>query len=515
MTEIESGAEEKIVGLKRQPAVSETPAEPHQLDAARLESTDHTVKAKALRYREQRITCWDNYLRKRSGNYYHTTIRRTYKFLIPAGHRVLELGCGTGDLLAALQPSIGVGIDFSPVMTAQARERYPELTLIMGDVHELDVSGRFDYVILSDLVNDLWDVQKVLERIAGVCDPHTRIIINTYSRLWELPLATVRRFGLANPQIGQNWLTVPDLKNILYLAGFETIRHWEEILCPFPAPILHTVCNRYLVRTFPFRLAALANFLIARTRPHLSHRIPQSEARVSVIIPARNEAGNIDEILRRVPEMGAGTKVLFVEGHSNDNTYDTIVNAQSRYPERSSRVLKQIGTGKADAVRTGFAAAAGDILMILDADLTVAPEDLPRFYRALCACKGEFINGVRLVYPMEKEAMRFFNLVGNKFFSVAFSWLLGQQIKDTLCGTKVLSKTDYERIAQNRAYFGDFDPFGDFELLFGASKLRLKIVDVPVRYAERTYGQTNISRWKHGLLLLRMLVFASRRIKFF
>ena len=156
----------------------------------------------------------------------------------------------------------------------------------------------------------------------------------------------------------------------------------------------------------------------------------------------------------------------------------------------------------------------GDILMILDADLTVPPEDLPRFYDALCQGRGEFVNGVRLVYPMEKEAMRFLNLVGNKFFSLVFSWLLGQPIKDTLCGTKVLWKTDYERIAANRSYFGDFDPFGDFDLLFGAAKLNLKIVEIPIRYRERTYGTTNISRWKHGCLLLKMVLFALRRIKF-
>jgi len=176
--------------------------------------------------------------------------------------------------------------------------------------------------------------------------------------------------------------------------------------------------------------------------------------------------------------------------------------------------LKQAGTGKGDAVRAGFAAATGDMLMILDADMTVAPEDLPRFYEAMVTAKGEFINGVRLVYPMEGRAMRFFNILGNKFFAAAFSWLLGQPIRDTLCGSKVMWRRDYQRLAANRAYFGDFDPFGDFDLLFGVAKLNLKIVEMPVRYYSRRYGDTNISRWRHGLLLLRMVVFASRRIKF-
>jgi glycosyltransferase involved in cell wall biosynthesis len=212
--------------------------------------------------------------------------------------------------------------------------------------------------------------------------------------------------------------------------------------------------------------------------------------------------------------MGRATELIFVEGHSRDDTYATIEQEIPLHPRTSNRLLRQSGIGKADAVRLGFENAKGDILMILDADLTVPPEDLPRFYEALVSGKGEFINGVRLVYPMEKEAMRTLNFIGNKFFSTAFSWLLGQPVKDTLCGTKVLWREDYQQIAANRSYFGDFDPFGDFDLIFGAARLNRKILDLPIRYRERTYGTTNISRWKHGLLLMRMVAFAARRIKF-
>lgn len=235
---------------------------------------------------------------------------------------------------------------------------------------------------------------------------------------------------------------------------------------------------------------------------------------VSVIVPARNERGNIENILSRTPEMGSGTEIVFVEGHSSDDTYAAIEAAISRHPERRIQLMRQGGKGKSDAVRMGFAAASGDVLMILDADLTVPPEDLPRFYDALTSGKADFVNGVRLVYPMEEEAMRFFNLIGNKFFSLAFSWLLGQPVKDTLCGTKVLWKKDYRRIAANRSYFGEFDPFGDFDLLFGASVLNYKIIDLPIRYRARSYGSTNIERWKHGWVLLRMVMFAARKIKF-
>lgn len=480
--------------------------------APRVEDAGGAAEKAGL-YRDQRIAYWNRCTRRKPSNYYHRRLTEIYQFLIPPGQRVLELGCGEGDLIASLKASTGIGVDFSPERIARARNGHPELEFILQDVQELDLPGTFDYIIISDLVNELWDVAAVFERIARVSGPQTRIVINTYSRLWEIPLATVRRAGLANPTIAQNWLTPQDLENMLYLSGFEMIRRWQEILFPLRVPVIDTLCNRYLVKIAPFRAAALTNFLIAR--PSSQREIVRDrKPLVSVVVPARNEAGNIENIFRRVPEMGAGTELIFVEGHSTDDTYSTIERTAENYPARRVKIIRQTGRGKGDAVRAGFAAAAGEVLMILDADLTVPPEDLPRFYEVLRSGKGEFVNGVRLVYPMEAQAMRFFNLIGNKFFAVAFSWLLGQTIKDTLCGTKVLSRQNYDLIARNRGYFGEFDPFGDFDLIFGAAKLNLKIVDVPIRYAERTYGETNISRWRHGWLLIRMVMFACTRIKF-
>ncbi len=465
------------------------------------------------RYRRERTAHWDAVARRRGrlAGAYHRRLERVYRFLIPPGSRVLEIGCGEGDLLAALKPAVGVGVDLSDEMVRRAAERHPDLRFLHADVHELeDLGETFDYVILSDLLNDAWDVQRLLRRIAPLTDRRTRVILNFYSRLWELPLALAQRLGLARPVLYQNWLTVPDVKNLLRLAGFQTIRHWPEVLLPLPIPLLAPFCNRFLVRLWPFKHLALSNFLVARPAPR---PLPE-EPVVSVIVAARNEEGNIPNIFARTPEMGAGTEIVFVEGHSKDNTWEAIQREISAHPERRARAFQQTGKGKGDAVRLGFAEAAGDVLMILDADLTVPPEDLPRFYEVIRSGQGEFVNGVRLVYPMEKEAMRFANLLGNKFFSLAFSWLLGQPIKDTLCGTKVLRKPDYETLAANRSYFGDFDPFGDFDLLFGAARMSLEIVEVPVRYRERTYGETNIQRWRHGWLLLKMCAFAAGRIKF-
>ena len=468
------------------------------------------------RYRDERQRFWDEFAQTLDRwewirGYYQSRLASVYRFLIPPGMRVLELGCGQGDLLAALQPSRGVGIDLSERMLDRGRVRHAHLTFFHADVHDFLLREKFDFIILSDLVNDIWDVQRMLELVAQHSLPSTRVVLNSYSRLWEFPRKLAEMLGLAKPQLSQNWLTKEDLKNLLYLAGFETIRGFSEIIWPLRTPGLDFLCNRYLAKLGLFSWMGITNFLVARPQP----KQPEDrEPVVSVIVPARNEAGNIRRIFEETPSLGAGTELIFVEGHSHDNTYETIEREIECWPERSAKLFRQTGKGKGDAVRLGFAEASGELLMILDADLTVPPEDLQRFYETWRTGKGEFVNGVRLVYPMQERAMQFFNLLGNKFFSLAFSWLLGQSVKDTLCGTKVLSKQHYEMIAANRSYFGDFDPFGDFDLLFGAAKYNLKIADLPVRYRERTYGTTNIQRWTHGWLLLRMVAQAMARIKF-
>lgn len=470
----------------------------------------------ATTYREERRRYWDEFAQsldqwQRVRGYYQQRLTEIYKHLIPPKMRVLELGCGQGDLLAALEPLRGVGVDLSAKMLDRARERHPQLEFCEGDVQDALPQEKFDYIILSDIVNDVRDVQAVFERINQCCLPTTRVILNAYSRLWQGPRWVAEMMGAAKLQLDQNWLTREDLENLLYLSGFETIRKSSEIMWPVKTPGIDTLCNRYLVKLGLFSWLGLTNFIVARPQPRRWLGPPPV---VTVVVPARNEAGNVRRIFAETPEMGLATELIFVEGGSSDSTYETIEREMQNWPNRRVKLLRQTGKGKGDAVRLGYANASGDVLMILDADLTVPPEDLPRFYDAWCSGKGEFVNGVRLVYPMADESMRFFNLLGNKFFSMAFTWLLGQSVKDSLCGTKVLSKRDYDMIAANRSYFGDFDPFGDFDLLFGAAKYSLKIVDLPIRYRERTYGTTNIQRWSHGWLLLQMVATAMRRIKF-
>jgi len=476
-----------------------------------LNASDPTPKL----YRDQRRGHWNRvHAARRAGPPrnlgYHNRLRAIIRTLVPPASRVLELGCAGGDLLASLRPSLGVGIDFSYEAVSRARAQHKELAFICADAHAIPLTGKFDYIVMSDLLNDVWDVQMCMEQLRQVCHPRTRLIINTHSHLWELPLRLLKWLGLSTPVLRQNWLTIDDINSLFRLSGWEPLRSWPEVLIPLRLPLLAAFANRFLVRVWPFSLFAAVNCVVARPEATAVAHHPS----VSVIVPARNEAGRIVEIMQRVPDMGEWMEIIFVEGHSTDKTYETVEAAIASAPGRRLQLWRQPGKGKGDAVRFGFERARGEILMILDADLTVAPEDLPRFYQALASGRGEFANGVRLVYPMEDQAMQFANLLANKAFGWIFSWILGQPVRDTLCGTKVLWRRDYHAIARGRQFFGDFDPFGDFDLLFGAARLNLRIIDIPVRYRERTYGQTNIRRWRHGILLARMASKGARKLRF-
>jgi len=443
---------------------------------------------------------------------YHQGISSLMRFYVPENLRVLEIGSGTGDLLAETHPRRGVGTDISGEMVRLARQNYPNLEFHQMAAERLDLNGeKFDYIILSDLTSFLFDIRLVFERLRTVCHPGTRIILNWYSRAWQPILTAAEKLGLKYPQPLLNWTTVEDIVNLLYLADFEVVQKRPHILFPKRFPILARLANRYLAHIPGFRWTCLTNWIVARPL-----RLSQTALRptVSVICPCRNEAGNIPQIVDRLPSMGEHTELIFVEGHSKDDTLDACRRAASANPQKDITVLVQEGRGKGDAVRLGFSRAKGDILMILDADISVAPEDLVNFYNVLVSGKGEFVNGCRLVYTMDPKAMRFLNLLGNRFFALLLSKLIGQPIKDSLCGTKVLWKAKYEELARGRSYFGDVDPFGDFDLLFGAAKLNLKIVEVSIRYRQRIYGSTNINRFSDGMLLLRMSAKAAAKLFF-
>lgn len=447
--------------------------------------------------------------------FFYESDRAYMRFLIPEGLSVLDLGCGTGELLASLKPSRGVGVDISERMIDVARSRFPDHEYHVGDVEDPDVLAAlgepFDIVVLSDLMGYLNDVQALFARLQSLCTEDTRIVVAYYSPLWEPVLSLGETIGAAMPKPELTWLSTRDTQALLELADFEVIkREWRQLL-PKRLLGLGTLVNRFLAPIPGLRALCLRNYVVARpargrVRENLS---------ATVLVPCRNEKGNIEAAITRLPRFCDDLEIVYVEGGSSDGTYEECERVRDAYPDLDIKVFKQPGKGKGDAVRKGFDEARGDVLFILDADLTVPPETIPKFYEAIASGKGEFINGTRLVYPMESGAMRFLNYWANRTFAVIFSWLLNQRFTDTLCGTKVLRKRHYDQIVANRAYFGEFDPFGDFDLIFGAAKLNLKIVEVPVRYADRTYGETQISRFRHGVLLLRMVLFAFRKLKAF
>lgn len=447
---------------------------------------------------------------------YYEDDTRFMRFLVPKGARVLDLGCATGDLLAALEPSYGLGVDLSEAMVAQARENHPHLTFMAGDVESPDViasiQGPFDYIVLSDTIGFLDDLEIALSRLHELCGPDTRIIISYYSHLWEPVLKAAEWAGLKMRQPPVNYLVTTDFLNILELADFDPIKIEYRQLVPKRLFGLGTLINRFLAPIPGIRALCLRNYLVAR-----SLRVaPKGEMSVSVVVPCRNERGNIESAVTRLPVFGRKQEIVFVEGNSSDRTYEECLRVQQAYAgTHDIKVLKQDGRGKGDAVRKAFAHASGEIVMILDADLTMPPEALPKFYNAIVSGKAEMINGTRLVYPMEDQAMRALNFIANRFFARVFSYLVNQRFTDTLCGTKAMMRRHYEAIARGRDYFGDFDPFGDFDLIFGAAKQNLRIIEVPVHYGARTYGETQISRFRDGWLLLRMVGFAYMKLKAF
>lgn len=446
--------------------------------------------------------------------YFWRNIIKYCNYYIQDEDTVIEIGCGNGDSLSEMKGKEKTGIDFSPKMIEMAKEHHPDIDFHNMLAEEINLDKKYDVVLLTGVMGYFDNVMDVLNSVKKICHPKTRIIISYYNQFWEPILRLGELFGFKKRTPRKNWLSNHDIANLLYMSDFEAFRTTRSLLLPINIPIISYIVNRYIARLPLFNSMCVNKFINARPIFHQKEE-ERKEYSTTVVIPARNESGNIEDAITRLPKFGKHVEIIYVEGNSTDDTWEMIQRIQEKYKDTHDiKIIQQEGKGKGDAVRKGYSIATGDILMILDADLTVPPEDIPKFYEALASGKGEFINGSRLIYPMEKEAMRSLNTLGNKFFSKVFSWLLEQPIKDTLCGTKVMFRNDYIRLQANRKFFGEFDPFGDYDLLFGAYKLNLKIIDLPIRYRERTYGDTNISRFRHGFLLLRMCWYAAGKIKF-
>jgi len=458
-----------------------------------------------------------SYWIKKSNGFYLEDIK-FMKELIPEGSTVLEIGCGNGNLIGSLNPAYGLGIDISPQMILEAKNKYKNINFIEADIESEDgfskIGRSFEYIIISDTIGYLINIETALEKIHKLCNIDTRIIIAHYSPFWEPFLNIAAKFKLKMPELSKALLNENDISSLLKSSEFQTVKKQKKIIFPFKFFGLGRIINRYISCLPIISSLCVRNYVIARSLKFSSKELPNS---ASVIIPCRNEKGNIRNALERLPVFTNDIEVIFVEGNSSDGTWEEIqkVIKDNTYVKKgfSIKAIKQKGKGKADAVFQAFSEASKDVLIILDGDLTVSPEDIPKFWKKISTGEAEYINGTRLIYPMEQEAMRFLNYIANKIFSILFTWLLGQAYTDTLCGTKVIRKKHFDRAQSINKDLGDFDPFGDFFIIFGSSRLNLKMIEVPIRYRAREYGETQISRFSHGLLLIKMVIFAFFKLK--
>jgi 2-polyprenyl-3-methyl-5-hydroxy-6-metoxy-1,4-benzoquinol methylase len=469
---------------------------PAALEERRERTRDHLAAIAARR------ESWIN-----RNKYYYELLNRLFRFLVEPEKKVLSVRCGTGNLLAVVRPSNGKGIEICHEIVDIAQQRNPsfEFAVAFPDKQEFQQAfkpdEKFDYILFND-IGDTVDVLQALRNLKPLCQRHTRVLITTYNHLWE-PFVTFAEWsGMKVPRTEQNWLSTTDIRNLLKLAGFEALETHRIVLLPKYLPLLSGFLNRFCARLPFLSKLCMTQVVVARMLPP---PVLQEEIGVSVVIPCKNERGNVEDAVRRIPPLAGRTELIFCDDQSTDGTAEEVLRVQSLYPEKNIRLEHGPGVCKSRNVWTGFDAATGDILMILDADLTTIPEELPYFVNVIVSGQAEFVNGSRLIYPVPKGAMTGANMLGNKFFSVAFTYLLGQRVKDTLCGTKVLWRSDWERIKPMLGSWGIEDRWGDYELLFGAAKLNLKILDLPVHYQERIYGSTKMTKvFRNGLLMLKM-----------
>lgn len=442
--------------------------------------------------------------------YFYKGINGLYRFLVEPGKRVLAVRCNLGHQLSAVNPSVGLGVELTPELVAEARRANPKWDYLVADPEQFVPERKFDYIIVGDTA-DLVDAQRVFQNLRAGCERHTRVLVYTYNHLWEPIVKFATRFGLMAPREEQNWLSEADLRGLLLLSGYEWLKTQRIFLLPRRIPVISSLLNR-IVGVLPFvNRLSFVSVLVARP---LGFTRDPSGISVSIVIPCKNEFGNIRPAVERIPDLGRHTEIIFCDDKSTDGTAGEIERMRALYPHKDIKLIRGPGICKARNVYAGFAAATGDILMILDADLAVMPEELPYFFDALVRNHAEFANGSRMIYPIPKAAMKLANLIGNHFFSLVFTFLLGERIKDTLCGTKALWRADWRRILPLIDSWGREDRWGDYELLFGASKLNLRIVDIPVHYQERIHGDSKMTkRAKNGTIMLQFCWAGFKKLK--
>ncbi len=434
--------------------------------------------------------------------YYHNLLRQIFKKYIPEGSKVLQIGYGLGDALAALYPQKAMSIDEEEELIDISKRRFPSIQFSKAKPEEMIVKGKYDYVIIPNSVAHFYDIQTVLEKTSKAMGKNSKIIMTATNPRWEQIFSLLEKFNLKRPEKPRNWLSLEDLKNIFEISGYEVEESGYSIIIPSHIPFLSNKINNLIKGNGFFARFCVEQYIVAK-KAKLGK---EKKLSCTVVIPCYNEEENIKQAIETVPKMGTKTEVLVVDDGSSDKTVQVVKRVMKK-----NKNLKLISykpnQGKGYAVKKGFDAVVTDTMMIQDADMTVPPEELPRFFNLIAEGKADFVNGTRLIYPMEEQAMRNLNMIGNVVFGHVFSWLLGERITDTLCGTKALFRKDYGKIKMSGKSWGDFD------LLFGAAENKLKIVEMPVHYKKRIAGESKMKVVQHGLSLLKMSFIGFWRLK--
>src|SRR3989338_2088423 len=426
--------------------------------------------------------------------YYHNEITRFYKDIIPKNKNILEVGSADGYLLNELCPNRGVGVDISAQMIDIARKKFPHLNFVNSSIENYSYVHSFDYIVLSNILEFVSDLYIFFSAMASKASPKTKMIITSINPLWEPAMKLATRLKMRIPVQMKNFVTSKDIENMLNISGWEVIESNYRMFSPVKIPLISFFLNKLIPRLPVLKNLCIIQFIIAK--PKQLFTIDHSLS-CSVIIPCHNEEGNIEECIDRIPSLGSFTEVVVVDDGSNDKTATLVKNIQSG-KKRVRLISYTPNKGKGHAVKTGFESATGDILIILDADMAVLPEELSKFYMVLASSQAEFINGTRMLYDMAPGAMKFINYLGNKIFGIILSFIIGQRNTDTLCGTKAFYNSDYMNFKMRRC------PWGDFDLLFEAARMKLKTVEMPVHYFPRREGRSKMKAFKHGLMLLKM-----------
>ncbi len=434
--------------------------------------------------------------------YFHNSLRQMFKSFIPEGADILQIGYGLGDILSSLYPNKAVSLDTDENIMLSAKRRYPQIKFISGKPENLNVKGKFDYVIIPNSVDHLEDIQTVLEKLKLNVTSKSKIMLTALNPKWIQILSVLEKLNLKRAEGEKNWLRLEDLKNITRISGYEIEESGFRVMLPLHIPLVTRWINATIPNTPLFKRFCLEQFIVARKVESPATK----KLSCSVVVPCFNEEENIKNCVSRVPKMGKWTEIVVVDDGSTDKTIKVVKQLMKTY-KNLKLVSYKPNRGKGWAVKQGMDAARGDVVMILDADMAVPPEELPRFFSIFERNYGNFVNGTRLIYPMEDQAMRQLNLIGNLVFSWIFSWLLGVRITDTLCGTKALYKSDYKNVKMSGKSWGDFD------LLFGAAENDLDIIEVPVHYKKRVAGKSKMKAFKHGMVLAKMCGIGFWRLK--